>query len=86
MEDFIDDKSARAKGKRVTTLEVASIEDITPAPIEPEVVPDEEENDAESSEPSDSSESSESLEATSLDIDGVKMTIEPPKDTQLDLF
>ena len=29
---------------------------------------------------------SETTKATSIDIDGVKMTIEPPKDTQLDLF
>lgn len=32
MRDFIDVKSPKAKGKRVTTLEIASIEDITPAP------------------------------------------------------
>ena len=34
MAEFIDVKSARAKGKRLTTLEVKSIEDITPTPIE----------------------------------------------------
>ena len=83
MEDFIDDKSARAKGKRVTTLEVASIEDITPAPVEPEPLPEEEPSDESPVEES----SSRDLEVSNeIDIDGVPMTIEPPKDTQLDLF
>ena len=83
MEEFIDDKSARAKGKRVTTLEVASIEDITPAPVEPEPLPEEEPSDESPVEES----SSRDLEVSNeIDIDGVPMTIEPPKDTQLDLF
>ena len=104
MEEFIDDKSARAKGKRITTLEVASIEDITPAPPEPEVSPDEtgetleeegledegvsglEESAEEPAEVSETTETTETTKATSIDIDGVKMTIEKPKDTQLDLF
>ena len=34
MADFIDAKSPKAKGKRITTLEVASIDDITPPPAE----------------------------------------------------
>jgi topoisomerase-4 subunit A len=95
MEDFIDEKSAKAKGKRVSTLEIASIEDITP---EPEVSPDEtgdtldgRGNDddfdtPESPESLDTPASPEPAQPTSLDIDGVKMTIEKPKDTQLDLF
>ncbi|MBQ0118758.1 MAG: DNA gyrase/topoisomerase IV subunit A [Bacteroidales bacterium] len=37
--NFIDIKSPKAKGKRITTLEVASIEDITPEP-EPEPEPE----------------------------------------------
>ena len=46
MADFIDEKSAKAKGKRVTTLDVARFEDITPEPVieepeEDEVSPDE---------------------------------------------
>ena len=101
MEEFIDDKSARAKGKRVTTLEVASIEDITPEP-EPEPLPEEpeegmsgledeginglEESAEESPEVSETTKTTETTKATSIDIDGIKMTIEPPKDTQLDLF
>ena len=35
MSEFIDAKSAKAKGKRISTLDIASIEDITPEP-EPE--------------------------------------------------
>ena len=103
MEDFIDEKSARAKGKRVSTLDIASIEDITPAPEpepEPEVSPDEtepeeqpEENPTEITKSSDLEPSnSPSLEGrageslSSIDIDGVPMTITKPNDTQLDLF
>jgi topoisomerase-4 subunit A len=84
MEEFIDDKSARAKGKRVTTLEVASIEDITPAPPEPEVSPDETGETLEEEgfeEPTDIPEEPEKIE-----VEGVTMTFEKPKDTQLDLF
>ena len=85
MADFIDEKSAKAKGKRVTTLEVASIEDITP---EPEVSPDEtgetlEEEGVEESAP-ETQDTQETPET--LDIEGIPMTIEKPKDTQLDLF
>ena len=98
MEDFIDEKSAKAKGKRVSTLEIASIEDITP---EPEVSPDEtgetldgrgNDDDFDTPESPESPEfldtpaSPEPAQPTSLDIDGVTMTIETPKDTQLDLF
>lgn len=35
MEEFIGVKSAKAKGKRLTTFEVSSLEDATPAPAEP---------------------------------------------------
>ena len=86
MEEFIDEKSPKAKGKRVTTLEVASIEDITP---EPEVSPDET---GETLDGKGDSSESPSLEGRdgeglpSLDIEGVPMTFEKPADTQLDLF
>ena len=88
MADFIDEKSAKAKGKRVTTLEVARIEDITPEP-KPEVSPDEtgetlEEEGIE--EPVDVSTSRDLEPSKEIDIEGVKMTFEKPKDTQLDLF
>jgi len=101
MADFIDEKSAKAKGKRVTTLEVAAIEDITPEP-EPEAAPDEtgetsdgKEDDDYEEEPSDPSgspdinettETTPAAQTTSIDIEGVPMTFTKPKDTQLDLF
>ena len=66
-------KSAKAKGKRVTTLEVASIEDITP-----EAEPEPEEEDA-------SPEEGEKV-PEEIEVEGVKMTFEKPQDTQLDLF
>ena len=88
MADFIDEKSAKAKGKRVTTLEVASIEDITP---EPE--PEPEEEDAAPEEPmeeegeKDASIKEEAKKAPEeIEVEGVKMTFEKPQDTQLDLF
>ena len=80
MEDFIDEKSPKAKGKRITTLEVASIEDITPEP-EPEPEPEE----PESPETPDSPEEA-NADSDSIEVEGVPMTIEKPKDTQLDLF
>ena len=101
MEEFIDEKSAKAKGKRVTTLDVASFEDITPAPIEPEPEPEEEEipeeEPVEDESPVDISSSRDhevssndqspiTNDQSSIDIDGVPMTFEKPKDTQLDLF
>ena len=76
MADFIDEKSAKAKGKRISTLDIASFEDITPEPEpEPEVSPDETVETQE-----------EEGEETEIDIDGIPMTIGKPKDTQLDLF
>jgi topoisomerase-4 subunit A len=103
MENFIDEKSAKAKGKRITTLEVASLEDITPEPEpEPETSDDSESPDSsdtsdspDSSDTSDFSDSSNSAPSPegrdgeglpSMDIEGVTMTFEKPKDTQLDLF
>ena len=50
MSEFIEVKSAKAKGKRFATWEVAKIEDITPAP-EPE--PEEEETEGENNDPND---------------------------------
>lgn len=50
MEEFIAVKSAKAKGKRITTLEVASITDITPEPEPVEEVPETGEEAAETAE------------------------------------
>ena len=96
MADFIDEKSARAKGKRVTTLDVASIEDITPEALPESEEPDPEEPEPEeegfedapdTSENTDASDTPESSDAPeSIDVEGVTMTFEKPVDTQLDLF
>ena len=89
MADFIDEKSPKAKGKRISTLEITKIEDITPEP-EPEPEPEVEEVEPEPTpEPEvihEAQEEPEKEETTSIDIDGVTMTIEKPKDTQLNLF
>ena len=89
MADFIDEKSPKAKGKRISTLEISKIEDITPEP-EPEPEPEVEEVEPEPTpEPEvihEVQEQPEKEATTSIDIDGVTMTIEKPKDTQLNLF
>ncbi len=46
MSEFIDVKSPKAKGKRFSTLEIAKIEDITPAPVVEESIDDEAAEDA----------------------------------------
>ena len=92
MPDFIDEKSAKAKGKRISTLEIASFEDITPEPEpeEPEVSPDEtgetlEEECEEYGAEAPTEETDEASETT-MEVEGVTMTIEKPVDSQLDLF
>ena len=87
MAEFIDEKSAKAKGKRVTMLEVASIEDITPEPVieEPEEEEGIEEPETDTEETTEETEASESSDQ-SIEVEGVKMTFEKPADTQLDLF
>ena len=46
MSDFIEAKSAKAKGKRFSTLDIAKIEDITPEPEVIEELDEEGENEA----------------------------------------
>ena len=67
MSDFIAVKGASARGKRVTTYEVDTFEDITPAPQEPEP----EENDEE--EPDDD----ENIEETPKQPEDTEGTDEP---------
>ncbi len=77
MPDFIDEKSAKAKGKRISTLEIKGFEDITPvSELENEGVSELENEGV--------SELGEAPE--SIDVEGVTMTFEKPADTQLDLF
>ena len=86
MPDFIDEKSAKAKGKRISTLEIKGFEDITPAPSAPEE-PEEEEN-ATLQDGADAPIEEDGQQKTpeSLEVEGVTMTFEKPVDTQLDLF
>ena len=85
MPDFIDEKSAKAKGKRISTLEIKGFEDITPEPPAPEEP--EEEEDATVQDGADAPIEEEAQEAPeSLEVEGVTMTFEKPVDTQLDLF
>jgi topoisomerase-4 subunit A len=89
MEDFIDEKSAKAKGKRISTLEIASFEDITPEPVieEPESEEQEpEENDTMSNDPINDQMVNGQIVNDSIEVEGVTMTFEKPADTQLDLF
>ena len=86
MPDFIDEKSAKAKGKRISTLEIKGFEDITPAPPAPEEP--EEEEDATLQDGADAPIEEDGQQETpeSLEVEGVTMTFEKPVDTQLDLF
>ncbi|MBQ9602777.1 MAG: DNA gyrase/topoisomerase IV subunit A [Paludibacteraceae bacterium] len=85
MPDFIDEKSAKAKGKRISTLEIKGFEDITPEP--PALEEPEEEEDTTLQDGADAPIEEEAQEAPeSLEVEGVTMTFEKPADTQLDLF
>ena len=88
MVEFIDEKSPKAKGKRLSTLEISQIEDITPEPA-----PEEEGEDADSSEGDSSSEADsaegaggaggaasrphlhEEKQETTISVENVPMTI-----------
>ena len=95
MSEFIETKSPKAKGKRFSTLEIASIEDITPEPeiVEPE--PEEEEGE-DASEPAEvvaEEEATPTAEETAAPVVDVPFTItnEVPEDSkpveeQLSLF
>ena len=85
MSDFIEAKSAKAKGKRFSTLDIAKIEDITP---EPEVV---EEIDEEGEEVIDESATNNAPESQSAVDVPFTITNEVPEDSkpvdeQLSLF
>ena len=85
MSDFIEAKSAKAKGKRFSTLDIAKIEDITP---EPEVV---EEIDEEGEEVIDESATTNAPESQSAVDVPFTITNEVPEDSkpvdeQLSLF
>lgn len=86
MADFIDAKSPKAKGKRLTTLDVVRIEDITPEPAEETIVEEE---------PTEIGDNT----SISTEVEGVPFTItneqsdntppthkDPSEDDQLSLF
>ena len=84
MSEFIDVKSPKAKGKRFSTLEIAKIEDITPAPVVEESIDDETADDAAMAE------SEVEAESASVDVP-FTITNEVPEDSkpideQLSLF
>ena len=84
MSEFIDVKSPKAKGKRFSTLEIAKIEDITPAPVVEESIDDEAAEDAATAE------SEVETESASVDVP-FTITNEVPEDSkpideQLSLF
>ena len=84
MSEFIDVKSPKAKGKRFSTLEIAKIEDITPAPVVEESIDDEAAEDAAMAE------SEVETESASVDVP-FTITNEVPEDSkpideQLSLF
>jgi topoisomerase-4 subunit A len=88
MSEFIEAKSPKAKGKRFSTLDIATIEDITP---EPEVVEPETEEEGEEEEVEETSE--EVSKETTTPVIDVPFTItnevpedSKPIDEQLSLF
>ena len=88
MSEFIEAKSPKAKGKRFSTLDIATIEDITP---EPEVVEPETEEEGEEEEEEETSE--EVSKETTTPVVDVPFTItnevpedSKPIDEQLSLF
>lgn len=72
MADFIDAKSPKAKGKRLTTLEVAKIEDITPESVEEPA----------DETPAGDEPAEEKPESTTTEIEGVPFTITNEQQTE----
>ena len=94
MSEFMDAKSPRAKGKRVSTLEIASIEDITPEPEPEPEEPESEEPEDNTLEPEnetpETNESPAEAPAPALDVP-FEISAEVPEDSkpveeQLSLF
>lgn len=91
MSDFIETKSPKAKGKRITTLEVRALTDITPEP-EPEAEPESEQETDSASESIPATEAESKQKETPAEAD-VPLEIEVPMpesskpvDDQLSLF
>lgn len=85
MSEFIDAKSAKAKGKRISTLDIASIEDITPEPEpeepeEPEI-PDtpEQSETTQTTEPTEPTETTEPVQTVDVPFE---INADVPEDSQ----
>lgn len=83
MEDFIGIKSARAKGKRITTYPVASVEDITPVKEETAAVSSSESDDADA--PSSSNSASDEIEME-INASVPESSLPVDEEEQLSLF
>ena len=79
MSDFIETKSPKAKGKRITTLELRSLTDITPLP-EPEEEPEEEPGET------NEKETTADMADVPLEINSSVPEDSKPVDEQLSLF
>ncbi len=87
MADFIDVKSPKAKGKRITTLDVAAIVDITPEPEHEQQEPEQ----TETTEPTENKETPAAADVppdldVPMDIDASVPESSKPVDDQLSLF
>ena len=87
MAEFIDVKSAKARGKRLSNYDIANIVDITPAPPEPEPEPEEEEtpDTPEGNEGETNNEATETTETATTTVQGVPFTITNNDAEQLSL-
>ncbi len=83
MEDFIDAKSPKAKGKRITTLEVSAINDITP---EPDPEPEEASENPDENKETPTAADVPSVLDVPIEIDASVPESSKPVDDQLSLF
>ena len=94
MADFIDVKSPKAKGKRISTLDITAIEDITPEPEPEPEEPEETEEPEQESEPEQKPVAEEAKQPEEKPVNDVPLIItntelpedSKPVDEQLSLF
>jgi hypothetical protein len=86
MSDFIEAKSAKAKGKRFSTLDIAKIEDITPEPEVVEEIDDEGEEEVIEESATNNAPESQSAVDVPFTITNEVPEDSKPVDEQLSLF
>ena len=87
MADFIEPKSPKAKGKRISTLDILTIEDITPEPEPEETIPEESDIESGSSEEQELPKDDRTVTDVPLIITNPNMPEDSkPVDEQLSLF